>query len=63
MKVLSYNLLFLFILVTANVLPRHIKTYRQQIQQQARFIKIEIRNAQLNNKANKNLISTDEIIL
>lgn len=31
--------------------------------QQARFVKIEIQNAWLNGAADKNLISTDEIIL
>lgn len=44
-------------------LPRHIKTYKQQIQEQARFVKIEIQNAWLNDTADKNIMSTDEIIL
>lgn len=44
-------------------LPRHVKTYQQQIQQRAKFIKIEIRNAQLNDTPDRNLMAIDEIIL
>ena len=44
-------------------LPRHIKTYKQQIKKQVRFVKIEMQNALLNDTADKNMMSTDEIIL
>ena len=42
---------------------RHIKTFSGKLQQQARFIKVEIHNASYNKAAEQNIMMTDEIIV
>ena len=42
---------------------RHVATFKKALQQQARFIKVEIRNASYNKTADQNIMMMDEIIV